>query len=198
MRMTDSSVTNNPKEMEMTTEFERLLDNLDAAYVAHNEFFEEHFSKWWKDEDDSALPLTELAEFDKRIEEAHKELDKCMRAANGDWHKLSDIASARAHARPQKMTRWLDPKVVREEARKHAGRQNHSVWNGKSLNELKKYREGSAECQAKIDAQGGKCIQCGEPIDIFQQMMTDRNGRLRCDVCINEEMMYPHHIILGS
>jgi len=114
--------------------FEKLLDNIDAAYVAHNKFFKEHI-RWF---DDDPLPLGKLAELDGRIEEAHNKLDKFMRAADGSWKKLCDIASARAYARPRKMTRWLDPRVVREEARKHAGRQNHSVWGGKSPNELKK------------------------------------------------------------
>jgi hypothetical protein len=184
-------------------EFEKLLDNLDAAYREHNDRFEKLEDEFrqtkynFEDDLDPLASYPELAEFEKRIEEAHEAVSDAWRAANGKklQDKLRDLAYERSYARPKKLTRWLDPKAVREAARKHVGRTNHRVWGRLSINEVKKHREAAAECQAKIDAQGGKCIQCGEPIDIFQQMMTDREGHLRCDVCVNEEMIYPHHII---
>jgi hypothetical protein len=112
-----------PREMEMTskannvielkeakTKFEHLLDNIDAAYIAYNN----HFEKILHDQ--------RLAEFSRRIDEAHDKVSDAIHAETDDEvrEKLTDLAKERAEARPHKTVPLIDPKVVRENARRHA------------------------------------------------------------------------------
>lgn len=51
------------------------------------------------------------------------------------------------------------------------------------------YRSWGRELQAAIDSQGGKCAECGEPLDVHQQMLF-RPPNMICDTCCYEMSDY--------
>lgn len=96
----------------MTTSIKQLLDNVDAAYVAHNDYFTAN---------ESNLDYPRLAEFEKKIDEAHDQFWAAIKPLNDELRReLSHLACERAKVRPRKLRRWVDPKVIREDARRSA------------------------------------------------------------------------------
>lgn len=76
--------------MEMT-EFEKLLDSIDAAYIAHNDYFKAN---------ESNLDDQRLAEFEEQIDEAHDKADAALKPLNDELRrKLTDLAVERANPR---------------------------------------------------------------------------------------------------
>jgi predicted transcriptional regulator len=163
--------------MEMT-KFERLLDNVDAAYIAHNDYFKAN---------ENNLDDQRLAEFEKQIDEAHDKVDEALKPLDDELQrKLTDLAYERAKIRPRRLRPWVDPKVIREDARIAAAEQKRRVWGNLSDSEREEsYRSWGRELQQDIDSQGGKCAQCGEPLDIQQQMLF-RPPDMICDTCCYE------------
>jgi hypothetical protein len=166
-------------KMEMT-EFEKLLDSVDAAYIAHNDYFKAN---------ESNLDDQRLAEFEEQIDEAHDKVWAALKPLNDKLRrKLTDLAHDRAKTRWRKLRRWVDPKVIREDARRAAAEQKRRVWGNLSDSEQEEmYQSWGCELQQDIDSQGGKCAQCGEPLDIHQQMLF-RPPNMICDTCCYEMM----------
>jgi hypothetical protein len=166
-------------KMEMT-EFEKLLDSIDAAYIAHNDYFKAN---------ESNLDDQRLAEFEEQIDEAHDKVWAALKPLNDKLRqKLIDLAHDRAKTRWRKLRRWVDPKVIREDARRAAAEQKRRVWGNLSDSEREEmYQSWGCELQQDIDSQGGKCAQCGEPLDIHQQMLF-RPPNMICDTCCHEMM----------
>src|ERR1700757_1587940 len=77
-------------KMEMT-EFEKLLDSIDAAYIAHNDYFKAS---------ERNLDDQRLAEFEKKIDEEHDKVDKALKPLDDELQrKLTDLAYERAKIR---------------------------------------------------------------------------------------------------
>jgi hypothetical protein len=127
--------------MEMT-EFERLLDNVDAAYIAHNDYFKAN---------ENNLDDQRLAEFEKQIDEAHDKVDEALKPLDDELQrKLTDLAYERAKIRPRRLRPWVDPKVIREDARIAAAEQKRRVWGNLSDSEREEsYRSLGARATAR-------------------------------------------------
>lgn len=54
-----------------------------------------------------------------------------------------------------------------------------------SASERQQWEEDRRHFQADIDSQGGKCAECGEPLDVDQQMMFTPPNMI-CDTCCYE------------
>jgi hypothetical protein len=82
----------------------------------------------------------------------------------------------------------LGRKIIREDARKAAAEQKRRVWANLSDSEREEmYQSWGRELRIQIDKQNGKCAQCGEPLDIYQQMM-GLPPNMICDTCCYEMM----------
>jgi hypothetical protein len=166
--------------MEMT-EFEKLLDNIDAAYIAHNDYFKAN---------ESNLDDQRLAEFEKTIDEAHDKVWEAIKPLNDELRrKLTDLTYERAKVRPRKLRTWVDPKVIRADARRSAADQKRRVWGNLSDSEREEMLQSGRRLPMQIDNQNGKCSECGEPLDIYQQMM-GLPPNMICDTCCGE--MFDH------
>jgi hypothetical protein len=126
---------------------------------------------------------------EKQIDEAHDKVDEALNPLNDELRReLTDLAYERAKVRPRKLRVWVDPKVIREDARRAAAEQKRRVWGNVSDSEREEiYQSWGRELQQAIDSQGGKCAQCGEPLDIQQQMLF-RPPDMICDTCCYEMM----------
>jgi hypothetical protein len=174
-------------KMEMT-EFEKLLDSVDAAYIAHNDYFKAN---------ESNLDDQRLAEFEEQIDEAHDKVWAALKPLNDKLRrKLTDLAHDRAKTRWRKLRRWVDPKVIREDARRAAAEQKRShkefldnhYLKRMSASERQQWERDRRHHQAEIDEkQDGKCAQCGEPLDADQQGLF-RPPNMICDTCVIESM----------
>jgi hypothetical protein len=162
------------------TNFNQLLDSVDAAYAAHNDYFKAN---------EANLDSQRLDELSRRIDQAHDEVTEALNPLNDELRrKLTDIAVERSKARPRKLRAWVDPKVIREDARKAAAeaKRSHKEYLDKLLIG-ERGEEWRPALQLEIDSQGGKCAECGEPLDVDQQMMGMPPNKI-CDTCCYERM----------
>jgi hypothetical protein len=158
------------------TDFNQLLDDVDAAYVAHNDYFKAN---------EANLDSQRLDELSRRIDQAHDEVCEALNPLDDELRReLTDLAVKRAKVRPRKLRPWVDPKVIREDARKAAAEMKHF---GKEYCDNPSNVEMRRERQLEIDSQGGKCAECGEPLDVYQQMMFEAPNMI-CDTCCIESM----------